>query len=328
MAPDPIPLRTLTVLLNYERSTTDPRFKDTQLACSTHSHPSLINTIKPELKRAILDQKPPTIQQTKLHMFVPNGKDVAVTEYPSLTCSISADAEPEVHALTSAEREIIYHESHDHDGCYKAIALFQHFFEICPPDQMLFVQIKGEEPVLIPTAPRIIMEFTMTGPKLLSITTVLPEGPSVVTGSENKSPHSVMGFGKPGSDQVDYVVDMTSMQWGEAGRGRYGEPYFLGDVDEFEKSMRRVCDELALDSTAGEVAPSEHTALLKECAQRVMERWNNRETEGWCVYCGKGGPSLLRCTGCKLNRVWYCCKEHQVSDWKLHKHTCEKGRAK
>eukprot|EP01083_Nonionella_stella_P027744 76422_1 len=39
-----------------------------------------------------------------------------------------------------------------------------------------------------------------------------------------------------------------------------------------------------------------------------------------CGVCGISGK-LLRCSGC--NTVWYCSKEHQLSDWKLrHKRQC------
>eukprot|EP01084_Bolivina_argentea_P206509 352572_1 len=41
-----------------------------------------------------------------------------------------------------------------------------------------------------------------------------------------------------------------------------------------------------------------------------------------CGACGMGGK-LLRCSGC--NAVWYCSKEHQISDWKLrHKLHCKR----
>jgi hypothetical protein len=31
-----------------------------------------------------------------------------------------------------------------------------------------------------------------------------------------------------------------------------------------------------------------HEARLTACAKKAWERWQNRETEGWCDYCGTG----------------------------------------
>ncbi len=43
---EPIPLRTLTVLLNYERMISDPRFKDVKLVISSLADPSIVNSGK------------------------------------------------------------------------------------------------------------------------------------------------------------------------------------------------------------------------------------------------------------------------------------------
>lgn len=41
-----------------------------------------------------------------------------------------------------------------------------------------------------------------------------------------------------------------------------------------------------------------------------------------CRVCDK--PVELKCSGCHVVR--YCCEEHQLSDWKIHKHDCVKLR--
>ncbi len=69
---------------------------------------------------------------------------------------------------------------------------------------------------------------------------------------------------------------------------------------------------------------SENEQRLRACAKRAWERWQNRE-EGY-AFCGKPGPDLQKCSACTAKRVFYCCKEHQKLDWKLHKHTCERNQ--
>lgn len=66
------------------------------------------------------------------------------TGTPSTICLIHPQAAPLTHNLTFAERERIYHESRGHDGCYKAIGLYQYFFNLLPPGQKLSVRVKNE----------------------------------------------------------------------------------------------------------------------------------------------------------------------------------------
>ena len=333
-SPTPIPLRTLTTLLNYERCIADGRFRGCKLLSSTFSDPNLTDSMFPEMRRRILDGKPKSVTQVHLHTFLIESKEVTGT--PSTNDLISSKASSQVQALPFSQRELIYHESRGHDGCYKAIELYQEFFELCPPGQKLSIQIKNEEPVLVSPFTRNILEFTMKGPKLLTISTGMKMSDSedgvigtIITGVDQESLHSALGFAGPGSANVDFVVDMTRMQWGEAGRGRFGELYYLGSVDGYYGIMKNVCEgieEAGLGAT--HVAPSIHTKSMAACAKRVWERWENRDNEGWCDYCGVGASErpLSSCSGFKQTKVRYCCKEHQASGWKLHKFTCEKRK--
>jgi hypothetical protein len=328
--PMPIPLRTLTTLLNYERCISDQRFRGCKLLHSTLVDPSLIDKVPPEMRQQILDSKPASVKQVHLHVFRIDSDETTGT--PSTNDITCVDAEPDVQALPFAQRELIYHESRGHDGCYKAIELYQHFFDLCPAGQQLSVQLKNEPPVLVSPFARRILEFKMKGPKLLTLSTGMrtegsEKGGTIVTGLSQESLHSALGFAGPGSGNVDFVVDMTRMQWSEAGRGQFGELYYLGSVDPYYKVMENVCDDIEeLGKGATHVAPSVHTKPMEACARRVWKRWQNRDKEGWCDYCGVGSVErpLLVCYGCKETKVRYCYKEHQKAAWKLHKFTCQK----
>jgi hypothetical protein len=125
------------------------------------------------------------------------------------------------------------------------------------------------------------------------------------------------------------VVDMARMQYGATGRGTYGESYFLGTLSGFVGSMQQnICTQLVPKYEVERISlgiNEENEVRIRECANRAWKRWQNRKTEGWCDYCGKGGPDLMQCGACKKTKVRYCCREHQVAGWKLHKHTCEKS---
>ncbi|KUJ08777.1 uncharacterized protein LY89DRAFT_724788 [Mollisia scopiformis] len=302
-APTPIPLRALTTLLNYERCISDPKFRGAKLLNSTFADPKLIDTRDPDRYVKLPGSKLASVKQVHFHVFRRESDGVSGT--PSTNDIICPDALPEVHGLNFTKRELIYHESHEGDGCYEAVSLFQYFFEICPADQKLLIQIKTSS-VLVDPFLREIAEHKMRGPKLQVIVSGMEE--ERISGHDNDRPHAVVVFPAPGG--VGFVVDMTSMQFGEAGRGLFGEPYFMGTAEEFYIAMLEVY----------------RTPRLQACAKRVWNRWENRENEGWCEYCGVGASEkvLQRCGGCKKRKVRYCRKEHQTADWKLHKYTCEK----
>jgi hypothetical protein len=158
-SPTPVPLRTLTTLLNYERCASDPRFQKSQLVHSTFADQALILRATPELRR-LLATKPATIEQIHMHAFCTESDDSGT---PSTNDVMSPNAFPAAQALTFAQREFIYHESRGHDGCYKALALYQAFFDLCPLDQQVSIQIKKENPILVTPFLRQIVEFQLKG---------------------------------------------------------------------------------------------------------------------------------------------------------------------
>jgi hypothetical protein len=147
-------------------------------------------------------------------------------------------------------------------------------------------------------------------------------------GTKNGEDHVVLSFPTPGAAGKFVVVDMTRMQYGEAGRGAQGEPYYLGFLSDFRSASKMICENLHARSLIMKPLPEGDDAAnrdrLRNCAQRAFDRWQNRANESWCDYCGKGGKDLKQCSGCKERKIKYCCRRHQVVGWKLHKHTCER----
>jgi hypothetical protein len=54
---------------------------------------------------------------------------------------------------------------------------------------------------------------------------------------------------------------------------------------------------------------------------RVIANGIGKRVSGKCVCAVCQGLAKLRCSACK--NVWYCGKEHQKEDWKIHKAKCE-----
>jgi hypothetical protein len=193
----------------------------------------------------------------------------------------------------------------------------------------LLIAKKPQEPVLVSLETRQIIRFEINGPKLNSITSIPSIPLTTHTGHTEDEHHAVTAFVHTDDTNKFVIVDMSRMQYGDAGRGLYGEKYFLGTLSDFLVSMKKVCKEATISGMPFPVlggTGTENEKRLRACAKKVWERWLNREIQGWCNFCGKPGPNLMSCGACKKRKVNYCCKEHQRSDWKLHKYTCEKNK--
>ncbi|KAH6722623.1 hypothetical protein BKA61DRAFT_729934 [Leptodontidium sp. MPI-SDFR-AT-0119] len=324
---EPIPLRTLTVLLAYEKMATDPRFVDHGLVVSSTADPGVLAAGEMQ-NPSFFSSCPRTIIRRSLHQFE-QVNDAPSSIESTAMCKVSPNAGPEVKNLTVAQLDSIYYESLGHNGCYSSISLYQYFFQLCPPDQRISIQIKNEEPVIVDPSTRQTIEFGIMGPKPWTVVLKDSSPSTLLNGGKDGDAHAILGFPYPGSKFVNAVVDLSRMQYGEVGRGSFGEFYFVGSYEDYcDSTEKNICTQLQNRGTANYMNPSSdlvEEARLKGCTERVWERWQNRHKQGWCAHCGKGGK-LLKCSGCRQSQTWYCCKEHQVAGWKLHKHTCEKGK--
>ncbi|KAH6694814.1 hypothetical protein BKA61DRAFT_662751 [Leptodontidium sp. MPI-SDFR-AT-0119] len=340
---EPIPLRSITVLINYERMTSDPLYKGLKLGGSTRGDRNLSEGIKKILPK-IWGSEPESVMRRSVHMFDTDTETgTPSSTNPPATCSIHPYASVGVKGHSRADLDLIFHETRGQNGCYNATGMYQDFFALCPEGQQVSIQIANEDPVLIDATARMVFEYTLHAPKhdIRSIIQQTSSGSDFSSddklwyfssGASDSENHCVLAFRHPENSDVFskenyFIVDMTRLQYGEAGYGTYGETYFLGTYEDYPTSMAKICGELEFrgmtTATTGRADEPENQVRVQECAKRAWERWMNREKEGWCEYCGRGGAELKRCGACKGRKVWYCCDEHNRKGWKLHKLTCK-----
>ncbi|KAF7940736.1 uncharacterized protein EAE97_006922 [Botrytis byssoidea] len=269
MAPEAIPLRTLTTLLNYERLVSDPRYKQTSLHSSTISDQTMLPQSDPQAFKKInvhtFHHDASTPDSTQDQALETSTTQAISTIHPS--CDIAT------RSLSPTQLENIFYESRSHDACHKALILFKKKFAFCSSDQQLSIQIKNEDAVLIDPFPLSIIEYKLTGLKLMSVQSLKlgNGGATYITGGENEGFHSILGFPKPGTSvgqivNLDdfFVVDMTRMQWGK--RGIFDEPYFLGKGRDWQDAMDTICDDMKeLGIGASWILENQHTELMRKC---------------------------------------------------------------
>ncbi|PBP25197.1 hypothetical protein BUE80_DR004048, partial [Diplocarpon rosae] len=280
---EPIPLHTLVVLLKYEFMVSDPRYRKFGLFATSLSNPAMLEANSHMFK---IDGR--SVANRSLHRFLELEKPPPDERYPAATCEPHPNAGWAVHNLSWVEKELIFQETRNHDGCYKAIGLFQYFFDWCPAEQKVLIQVPDEKPLLVGIQHCRMFEFSVQGPKNHIRSTLekrdsLPGGQHItpITGSRYSEPHCVMGFLRPSCISVPqlktsyYVADMARMQYGRDALGPRGETYFIGSMYEFERSMRNVCENLTLDHVRATRLGDNHpvTARLKLCAERAFKRW-------------------------------------------------------
>ncbi|KAJ7744101.1 hypothetical protein B0H16DRAFT_1858102 [Mycena metata] len=162
--------------------------------------------------------------------------------------------------LTPKQLETIYWQARDHDGCYKSVTLFQHFFDLYPSD----VPLPRAHPAKRMTIAYVVghqMHFT---------------------GSEDEA-------------NVSTILDLASLQFGDGGRGLGGRSTFaLESLDAFYDRVEAVA--LSADTEnariSSRIGPCADDAWLKTVAARAKERWEARDKAAWCGHCGGPGEAL------------------------------------
>lgn len=191
---DPIPLRTIAVLLNYERTTTDPRFVGRQLVDyipTKYSKESPYHILNPRKGEATKNLSK-TVRSR--HEFVFSMRKNVPTNVPArTTCEIGPNCTEAVRNLPPKRLEIIFQETRNLDGCLRAIRIYDKFVEHCSPGQLFSIQVAGEEPLLISDRGESVF-MVLRKIKMISSINLEPSGPHIATRTEDDSgtdPHFV-----------------------------------------------------------------------------------------------------------------------------------------
>jgi hypothetical protein len=157
---DPIPLRTLALLLNYERMASDPRFKNLGLQYSSAAN-DYVKKIKDFQWPTFSKNEPASLESvsslmnnlinllicwihrhTWLHQFT--FMEIKEEANPATVTILHPKAFPHAKQQGYAEREGIYHHTRGSREGFNSACLFQYFFDLCPPGQQLAIQFEGE----------------------------------------------------------------------------------------------------------------------------------------------------------------------------------------
>ncbi|KAG9240002.1 hypothetical protein BJ878DRAFT_585208 [Calycina marina] len=300
----------ISLLLTYERGTTEPRFRHAKLREEFDDNRPLTTYIFDR------DSK---YKSTKLDM-------TSSPDLPSEILPLNFNENDPLNSLTTKELDTALWQARGYDGCYKSVTLLQHFFDLYPRSTQIRIchgpkgkalfglsQARGDAYVT-ELGKRVILEMTLVQACQSSLSSVCPENMTYISGESKTMLHAVFGFASPGAENCTAFLDLSSMQFGDVGRrpGLKGQGIFALDTfDEFNDRM---------DSVAHGMSP--HVMSNSKVAEKVKKRWENRKKEKCCGHCGAPLLDVKTCTGCL--KAWYCNKEHQKLAWYFHRQYCTK----
>ncbi|KAH6614033.1 hypothetical protein C7974DRAFT_404345 [Boeremia exigua] len=333
-ATDPMDLIDIATLLNYERVTREPHSRHTKLVHVLLPDDPMLEKLQKNTPSKLLKDNIPN-ERTWIILRDSKGDD----EQPDLPSTMINKAMPPLRPLSSQDLETVYYRIKHQDACYSSVCLLQCFFGLFPPDTPLRIRHEPMDGMGTFT-----YDTTISHRTGISDTFVLPKFSTAVS-IENRSPqtndnfwlsgyqhtlnHAHMGFSPPGSEWTMSLLDLSSMQFGDVGRGpgRKGRmPFVCEHAFGWEHRWRDFAhshqpgSRAFIETLLGPAYP-EDARHLQEAAQRAKDRWEKRATEKWCACCGAPKPKF-KCGGC--GEVWFCDRQHQKNVWPLHKGYCNK----
>ncbi|KAJ7576930.1 hypothetical protein C8J56DRAFT_971975 [Mycena floridula] len=310
------------LLLKYERGTTDPRFRHAKLWEAI---------VGPDTFKTDLCPLWNTYDGNKEGFLF--RQDPSVGDEPDLPSNMLPSPAPSdaLRYLSSKRLETIFWQARDFDSCFQCTELVQLFFNYFPSDTSVRVRTVDGKEYTTQASNRRILEMDLVHPNLMTMSMVMPVSEIHITGMEPEMVHAVVGFFRPQSENIDTILDLASMQFGDTGRGIKGKGVIV--LESYDAFSSRIFDKVA---QGGDYTRASHAILpntsesielwLKQVARRAKQRWDKRETDPWCGHCGAPARDAKRCSLCKEAR--YCDAEHQTAAWPLHKHFCSGNQSK
>lgn len=203
--------------------------------------------------------------------------------------------------------------------------ILQLILERHPYDYPLRVRAADGVDFMSTVSNRRIRKYDLGDPARLTFIVTLSQSSVHTTGNFNPSKHGVITFVEayPVGAPKTAILDMTSMQFGDAGRGFGNKGIFvLESLEAYELRLKSFAKSFKMyENIATGISPWKEDGIeewLGDVAVRVKARWDARATSRWCAHCG--APAEKKCCG----TVYYCDRPHQVASRPFHKHFCER----
>ncbi|KAL3419316.1 hypothetical protein PVAG01_09538 [Phlyctema vagabunda] len=323
-------LHDLALLLNYERASTEPRFRNAKLTdiaaddCLSDAPFATFPDFK-ALGWGSLKQAKTALLFTREGDSTKHPQDA-----PDLPSNLLGEnITPPLAQLSEYDLETLYWQARGHDGCYKSIAMLQFFFDKYPRTQPLRIRTTTGHEFVTSINKGVIMEWELLDPKQITIAAVRvgtsSDTMSYVTGLSNPMLHAGFGFATQDGENVSAVLDLASMQYGEPGRARKSQGTFaLESLDHFYDRLETLATDIdaSKTKTSLRIGTSADDEWLAAVADRVKTRWEARDTEHWCGHCGAPSLQGIKLKKCGKCPVYYCNAAHQKSAWPFHKNFC------
>jgi hypothetical protein len=334
---EPLDLVDIAVLLLYEWTTLERRFRHTKLA--EVAFPGQKVQYQPGL---------PFGDDTLSNRtwIILKRKEGSKNERDLSTNMVDKDIG---HALSDEQLDTLFYQTRALNFCSPAVVLLQNFFDQFPPETKLRIRlgpVDNQRGVSYVTSisHRSGILTNLIHPTIQTCVGIAGTKPMSFSGVLDEMLHMVMFFRRPedGNNEHTAALDLASMQFGRLGRGPGSKgkmPFALDSTAEFNARYARLAEDSEIQNLFqrltlpdwSDVALMEagykglsavpESALLVDAARRVKERLENRDKERWCGYCGAPEPKS-KCSGCL--EVWFCGKEHQRMAWSFHKGYCHK----
>ncbi|KAF9042142.1 hypothetical protein BJ165DRAFT_1405852 [Panaeolus papilionaceus] len=343
-----VDLHDLLVLLNYERARRDRYFHNTRLqeiTTTTFQSRKINKNARTKWGQSDPSHRLGIVFGSQMKRTVGNQQSEEL-ELP--TNILKPPVPPSLSKLTLREQETIYWRSRNRGGSDTTTNLLECLFDTWPDTSpLLRVRIPplGNKPAqefLTSPYTRKAVEFTLIEPTEATVT-VTPTKTFVNNASDEEVAYSVIGLTSLDSSTsanmgdagpVDTIVDLSSMQHGDAGRGYHTEDAFIvarledyvqDCLPKFAKS--HTFEHATYNCTARRLARREPwDDEMLETVDYVRRYWEFRHIRTFCAFCGvpegfKGdGKPLICCSRCQ--NEFYCSHFHQQSAWAYHQHFC------
>lgn len=179
------------------------------------------------------------------------------------------------------------------NGCVIVYAIFDHLLNSFEPTRKVLIRsasgVVGESNV----SRRVLAEYGYRETKEIVLSSIMPPRRlTMMTGEVEVMPHFVSLFQNVRSGKTDTVLDLSSMQFGDIGRGPGGELFWCGDLWEFShKTSDQVAKSWELKEVSRKTMEGTEAERIRRqgVAMKIKERYADGPS-GFCGYCGAPKP--------------------------------------